>query len=135
MKQSNRRKFLGAAAALCAGSAITIPAIAAQEKRPPLAHHVFFTLKNPTSVADRDKLVEGVRTLAKIGTVRELHVGILADTERRDVVNTNWQVSELMFFSDLAGQATYQNHPIHLDFIKNYSHLWEKVVVYDAMEV
>src|SRR5579872_7546402 len=103
MKQSNRRKFLGAAAALCAGSAITIPAIAGQAivqtatpgmspagqtKRPPLAHHVFFTLKNPTSVADRDKLVEGVRTLAKIGTVRELHVGILADTERRDVVNT-----------------------------------------------
>jgi len=40
-----------------------------------------------------------------------------------------WLSSELMFFSDLAGQATYQNHPIHLDFIKNYSHLWSKVVV------
>jgi hypothetical protein len=150
MKRSNRRKFIGAAAVLCAGSAISGSAIAApvtaspavagmslpgQDKRPPLAHHVFFTLKNAASIEDRDKLVEGVRTLAKIETVRELHVGILADTERRDVVNTGWQVSELMFFSDLAGQATYQNHPVHLEFIKNYSHLWEKVVVYDAMEV
>ena len=101
----------------------------------PLVHHVFFWLKNPDSKEDRDKLVEGVKTLAKIETIREIHVGVLASTEKRDVVDTSWQVSELMFFSDLAGQATYQTHPIHLDFVKNYSHLWAKVVVYDAMEV
>jgi len=136
MKKSDRRKFIGTAAALCAGTVVAGKAFAGDaEKRPPLAHHVFFRLKNPASVEDRNKLVEGVKTLAKIETVRELHVGILADTERRDVVDTSWQVSELMFFSDLAGQATYQNHPVHLEFIKNYGHLWEKVTVYDAMEV
>lgn len=78
--------------------------------------------------------MEGVRTLAKIETVRELHVGVLANTEKRDVVDTSWQVSELMFFSDLSGQSTYQTHPVHLEFIKNYGHLWSKVVVYDAMD-
>lgn len=136
MKRSDRRKFIGTAAALCAGTVVGGKALAgAAAKRPPLAHHVFFRLKNPASVEDRNKLVEGVKTLAKIETVRELHVGVLADTERRDVVDTSWQVSELMFFSDLAGQATYQNHPVHLEFIKNYGHLWEKVTVYDAMEV
>ena len=135
MKKSNRRKFIGAAAALCAGTAVAGMPLSSKEKKPPLAHHVFFRLKNPASIEDRDKLVEGVRTLAKIPTVRELHVGVLANTEKRDVVDTSWQVSELMFFSDLAGQATYQDHPVHLDFIKNYGHLWEKVVVYDAMEV
>jgi hypothetical protein len=137
MKKSNRRKFIGAAAALCAGTAAAAMPLRPndKEKKPPLAHHVFFWLKNPASVEDRDKLVEGVRTLAKIPTVRELHVGILAATEKRDVVDTSWQVSELMFFSDTAGQAVYQNHPIHLEFIKNYGQLWEKVVVYDAMEV
>ena len=136
MKRSDRRKFIGRAAALCAGTFVGGKAFAGDTaKRPPLAHHVFFRLKNPSSIEDRDKLVEGVKTLAKIETVRELHVGILADTERRDVVDTSWQVSELMFFSDLAGQATYQNHPVHLEFIKNYGHLWEKVTVYDAMEV
>jgi hypothetical protein len=135
MKSSNRRKFIAAAAALSAGTVMGSKAFAGSRAGLPLAHHVFFRLKNPASVGDRDKLVEGVRTLAKIPTVRELHVGVLANTEKRDVVDTSWQVSELMFFSDLAGQATYQDHPVHLEFIKNYGHLWEKVTVYDAMEV
>ncbi|MBS1526112.1 MAG: Dabb family protein [Bacteroidetes bacterium] len=101
----------------------------------PITHHVFFWLKNPGSKEDRDKLVEGVKTLAKIETVRELRVGIGADTEARDVIDKSWAVSELMFFSDLAGQTAYQADPIHLEFVKNYSHLWEKVVVYDVVNV
>jgi len=103
--------------------------------RYPIVHHVFFWLKNPGSKEDRAQLIEGVKTLSKIETVRELRVGIVADTEKRDVVDTSWAVSELMFFSDLAGQATYQTHPIHLEFIKNYGHLWEKVIVYNAADV
>src|SRR5262249_33969050 len=135
MKPSNRRKFIGTAAALGAGTAVAAMPLAGTAKRPSMVHHVFFTLKNPASTEDRDKLIEGVKTLSKIETVRELHVGVIASTEKRDVVNTDWQVSELMFFDDLAGQAVYQNHPIHLDFVKNYSHLWAKVVVYDTMNI
>jgi hypothetical protein len=97
-----------------------------------LVHHVFFWLKNPASIEDRDKLVEGIKTLGKVETVRKLHVGIMAATKKRDVVDTSWDVSELMFFDDLIGPQTYQNHPIHQDFVKNYSHLWSKVVVYDV---
>lgn len=134
MHKSNRRKFIAAVAVLGAGTAVAgMPA--RLEKKKYLAHHVFFWLKNPDSKEDRDKLVEGVKTLAKIETIREIHVGVLASTEKRDVVDTSWQVSELMFFDDLAAQSTYQSHPVHLDFIKNYGHLWAKVVVYDAMEV
>jgi len=133
MKTSSRRKFLATTTLLGTGLAATaLPVTAAANKQ--LVHHVFFWLKNPDSKEDRDKLVEGLHTLAKIDTIRKLHVGVLASTEKRDVVDTSWQVSELMFFDDLAGQATYQSHPIHLAFIKNYSHLWAKVVVYDAME-
>ncbi len=140
MQSSNRRKFIGAAAALAAGSAVaasplsTSASVKTTARRLPIVHHVFFWLKNPSSTADRDKLVEGVRTLAKIETIQELHVGIVANTEKRDVVDTSWAVSELMFFNDVQGQATYQQHPVHLEFIKNYGHLWEKVIVYDAME-
>ncbi|HEY4108237.1 Dabb family protein [Puia sp.] len=104
-------------------------------KRPPVVHHVFFWLKNPQSVEDRDKLVAGLKTLGGIPLIKELHVGVLADTEKRDVVDSSWQVSELMFFDDLAGQKNYQDHPLHQAFIKNCSHLWAKVVVYDAMTV
>ncbi|OYX92559.1 MAG: stress responsive alpha-beta barrel domain-containing protein, partial [Sphingobacteriia bacterium 35-40-5] len=41
-------------------------------------------------------------------------------------------VSLLLFFDDIAGEASYQTDPIHLDFVKNYSNLWNKVVIYDA---
>lgn len=136
MKQTNRRKFIAAAAAVGAGTIVkATPRKGKAGNKIPIVHHVFFWLKNPGSVEDRDKLVEGVKTLSKIETIQELHVGIVASTEKRDVVDNSWGVSELMFFKDLAGQATYQTHPVHLEFIKNYSHLWEKVIVYDVAEV
>lgn len=136
MEKSNRRKFITTAAAVGAATAVSAtPLHHMKAKSKQLAHHVFFWLKNSSSIEDRDKLVEGVKTLAKIETIKALHVGVLASTEKRDVVDTSWQVSELMFFDDLAGQATYQTHPVHQEFIKNYGHLWAKVIVYDAMEV
>lgn len=135
MKKSNRRKFIATAAGLAGTMELAAQTQSASQKNKVLVHHAIFWLKNPGSAEDRDKLVEGVRSLAKIETVKEIHVGILASTEKRPVVDISWQVSEVMFFNDLAGQATYQNHQIHLDFVKNYSHLWEKVVVYDAIDV
>lgn len=135
MQKSTRRKFITSTAGIGAVTAASAMPFMPKDNKKPLAHHVFFWLNNPDSTADRDKLIEGLKSLAKIETIQEIHIGILASTEKRDVVDTSWQVSELMFFKDLAGQATYQTHPIHLEFIKNYGHLWKKVVVYDALEV
>lgn len=156
MEKKNRRKFIEKGAATLAATALGLPGALAQTAqaahaqtthpmhsqtiqpaadRPPVVHHVFFWLKNPTSTDDRDQLVAGLKTLAGIPLIKELYVGILANTEKRDVVDASWQVSELMFFDDLSGQANYQQHPLHLAFVKNCSHLWEKVVVYDAMNL
>lgn len=104
-------------------------------KQPPLIHHAIFWLKNPGSTEDRDKLAEGVKTLAGIKKIKQLIVGTVAATEKRDVVDQSWAVSEIMFFDNLEDQASYQSDSIHQAFVKNYSHLWEKVVVYDAMTV
>jgi hypothetical protein len=136
MSTSNRRKFITTSAAMVAGvaAASALPLIPIESKYP-LIHHVFFWLKNPSSKEDLEQLIAGVKTLGKIETVRELRVGVVAKTEKRDVVDQSWAVSEHMQFSDLAGQAVYQTHPIHLEFIKNCGHLWEKVIVYDAMDV
>ena len=100
----------------------------------PVVHHVLFWLKKPDSKADRDQLVAGIKTLKQIETVKEIHVGILAPTEERGVVDRSWGVSELIFFDDLEGHNVYQTHAAHLDFIETYGHLWEKVIVYDAVE-
>ena len=135
MKATNRRNFIALTSALATSVTVSAMGLKSDTDGYPIVHHVFFWLKNPGSKEDRAQLIEGVKTLSKIETVRELRVGIVADTEKRDVVDTSWAVSELMFFSDLAGQATYQTHPIHLEFIKNYGHLWEKVIVYNAADV
>lgn len=100
----------------------------------PVIHHVFFWLKDPASAADRDRLIAGIKNLAAIELIGELHVGLVADTEKRDAVDQSWDVSELMFFKDLASQAAYQAHPVHKKFVDECSHLWEKVVVYDMVE-
>ena len=134
MKKTSRRKFIATATSAGLAVAVSAKPLNMKAKSKQVAHHALFWLKNPTSIEDRDKLVEGVKGLAKIETIKQIHVGVLASTEKREVVDTSWQVSEIMFFDDLEGQATYQTHPIHQEFIKNYGHLWAKVVVYDALE-
>ena len=81
MKKTNRRKFLLTTAS--AGAAAIVHASPLQQNDKKILHHVFFWLKNPGSVADRDKLVEGVKTLSKIEAIKELHVGIVANTEKK----------------------------------------------------
>jgi hypothetical protein len=128
----SRRKFLSTAAILTAGTAMAgIPLETYANKRG-IAHQVYFWLKRPDSDEDKMKLIEGINSLKKIETVREMHIGIVAATEKRSVIDDTWNVSELIYFDDLAGQAVYQVHPLHQAFAKNYSHLWSKVVVYDS---
>jgi hypothetical protein len=135
MKKQTRRKFIATTAAITAGAAaFGLPTMQTKNKKQ-LVHHVFFWLKNPNSKEDLNKLLEGLRTLEKIETIRKLHIGVPASTEKRPVVDSSYSASELMFFDDLEGQKIYQDHPIHQKFIENCSHLWDKVIVYDAMEV
>lgn len=104
------------------------------ENNSAVIHHVFFWLKNPSSKEDLNRLIEGLKTLKDIETVRKIHIGVPASTEQRSVVDASFSASELLFFDDLAGQKTYQDHPIHVRFVENCSHLWEKVIVYDSID-
>lgn len=134
MEKQTRRAFV--TGALAAGATTAAAAMPFKtEMKQQLAHHVFFWLKNPDSKEDLNKLIEGLKTLKKIETVRSLHIGIPASTEKRDVVDNSFSASELIFFDDVAGQNVYQTHPIHLKFVEDCSSLWEKVIVYDAIDV
>ena len=73
---------------------------------PKLVHHVFFWLKNPQSKEDLARLLQGLRTLAKIETVRAVHFGVPASTEKRDVVDNSFSASEILFFDDTAGRRS-----------------------------
>jgi hypothetical protein len=128
----SRRQFIATTSLLTLAGSTS--AIDMQKEKKVLVHHVFFWLKNPQSTDDRDKLVKGVKALGKIETVRMLHVGVPASTEKRDVVDNSYHVSELMFFDNVEDQQTYQDHPLHQKFIQEHSALWDKVVVYDTIQ-
>jgi hypothetical protein len=101
----------------------------------PLIHQVFFWLKNATNANDCATLIKGIHTLSAIETILQINIGTPASTESRDVIDNSWQVSETIIFENTAAQLLYQQHPIHVAFIKNYSHLWHKVLVYDIKTV
>ena len=135
---TSRRTFIAAAtatAALVDSFSNQAGAAAAVNTYPKLVHHVFFWLKNPASKEDLAQLLKGLATLTRIETVRGAHFGVPASTEKRDVVDNSFSASEILFFDDTLGQKTYQDHPIHKKFVEDCSHLWERVVVYDAMSV
>ncbi len=137
MKHSSRRKFIATGALIGMAAAVSAQTPKApptgKDTLPKLVHHVFFWLKNPDSAEDRAALITGIKKLEAIETVRAIHVGIPASTEKRDVVENSYHVSELLCFDDVEGQNVYQVHPLHKKFVEECSHLWSKVVVYDVL--
>jgi hypothetical protein len=133
---TDRRHYLGLAASLGLLSSLPAPAVAQTNgDRKMIIHHVFFWLNNPGSPQDRDALIAGLKTLKAIPIIRRLHIGVPAPTEQRDVVDSSYDVSELMFFDTVEDQKSYQDHPVHQQFVKNCSHLWKTVKVFDVIDV
>lgn len=136
MSKQSRKSFLATSAAITAGlAANALTPFSGPEKKGDIIHHVFFWLKNPDSGEDKAKLIAGLESLRKIKVIRKLHIGLPASTEKREVVDNSYHVSELMFFNSLADQKIYQDHPIHQKFVADCSHLWDKVVVYDMQDI
>lgn len=126
---TTRRNFL-------ATSALAVPAvIAATDNASPekniFIHHVFFWLKNPESKTDRDKLIEGLKKLSKVKTIKSFHIGQPAATNR-EVIDRSYSISWMLIFKNKADQDSYQTDPVHLKFVEECSALWSKVVVYDS---
>jgi hypothetical protein len=126
----NRRQFVATVSAL-----LTAPMAMAQNNNgsSEVIHHVFFWLKNAGNDTDRKELISGLQTLRGVKQVKKLLIGTPARTEQRSVVDSTYDVSELMYFANAAEQDQYQVDPIHKAFVEKYSHLWERVVVYDML--
>lgn len=133
MEKKSRRTFIKTSAMAAAGVSAdaALPKSAAATAKDIFVHHVYFWLKRPGNEADRAKLVEGLEKLSKVKTIKMAHIGFPADTNR-PVIERSYAVSWLCFFKNGVDQASYQVDPIHLKFVEDYSHLWEKVIVYDS---
>lgn len=97
-------------------------------------HHVYFWLRHPERAGDRNQLIEGLRKLSAVNTIQRYHIGRPADTHR-DVVDRSYDVSWCLFFRNQADQDSYQDDPIHKQFVADCSVLWSRVVVYDSEAV
>ena len=96
-------------------------------------HHVYFWLKNPSSEQDRQLLIEGLGKLSKVKTIKMFHIGKPAGTNR-DVIDSSYSISWMLIFESPEDQDSYQVDPTHLKFVEECKHLWQKVVVYDAVD-
>ena len=96
-------------------------------------HQVYFWLKNPDSKEDRAKLLEGLKKLSKVKTIKSFHIGKPAGTSR-EVIDASYSVSWYTLFDNGEDQQSYQVDPIHLKFVEECSPLWNKVIVYDSID-
>jgi hypothetical protein len=133
---TNRRQFIGnTGKAMVATGLITLAenrGTAMLENK--FIHHVYFWLKNADSKEDRAKLVEGLKKLSKVKTIKMFHIGQPAGTDR-DVIDSSYAVSWFTMFDNAADQQSYQVDPIHLKFVEECSGLWNKVIVYDTVDI
>jgi hypothetical protein len=134
-----RRKFVANSTGILVAAGLGSSAVTSEAVNPPnkkmnvFIHHVFFTLVDNTD-ENRSKIMEGLKKLSKIKSVVSYHIGIPADTNR-DVVNKDYSMSWCVHFHNAQGEEKYQVDPIHLKFIEDYKHLWNKVVVFDSETV
>jgi Stress responsive A/B Barrel Domain len=127
----NRRTFIQNTS-MASVAATVLPAEDAAKKQM-MVHQVYFWLKNPANEADKAKLIEGLETLLKIPVLKMVHIGTPAPTTDRAVIDSSYGLSWLCIFNNVEDEAIYQKHPIHTKFVADYAHLWQKVVVYDAI--
>jgi hypothetical protein len=121
----------GAVTAAAVGLAGEASAAVQADYSKKFVHQVYFWLKEPGNDAHKSKLAEGLRTLTAIKELKVWHIGYPADTNR-DVIDSSYSISWLTIFDNKKDQDIYQEHPVHLKFVENYSSLWQRVVVYDA---
>jgi len=97
-----------------------------------LVHIVLFWLKKDLSNDDLIIFEKEVSSLEKISSVEHLYVGQPAGTTKRPVIDNSYDFCLTVVLKDIAAHDAYQEDLIHLEFIKNCSHMWEQVKIYDA---
>lgn len=94
--------------------------------------HVVIFWTDPAKPNAADDLVAGAkRYLNKQPGILHFHVGKMASSHR-DVVDQTYQVALNIVFDSKATQDSYQDDPLHIEFVeKVFKPNCKKVLVYD----
>jgi len=97
-----------------------------------LNHTVIFWLKKELSDQDKQIFHHGLEKLGMIESVHQLYIGSPAATTNRPVIDNSYDYCLTVILEDISAHDIYQQDPIHLKFIENCAHMWDKVKIYDA---
>ena len=98
-------------------------------------HSVYIWLENPDNQQDRMAFEESLnKFLSDTKYAKTKYVGT-PPPATRDIVDDSFTYNLVVTFSSDEDQAAYQDEPAHKLFIKESSHLWKKVLVYDSKEI
>ena len=101
----------------------------------PFVHVVFFWLKEPRSDEARIKFENALtKFIDTVPGIRTSHIGTAADTDR-PVIDSTYSYSLIVSFDSKREHDTYQEHPLHMEFIAAAEELWDRVQVYDSVMV
>ncbi len=98
-----------------------------------LVHTVFFWFHDNVSEEQRSGFYEDLKKLREIEQILHGWIGVPAPTEARGVIDNTYDYSITFVFESVATEQEYQVHPMHKEFVEKNAHLWDKVVVYDAV--
>ncbi len=105
----------------------------AEEIKGIFIHHVYFWLTEPGNAHHKKLLIEGLKNLSSVQTIRRFHIGEPANTSR-EVIDSSYSISWILIFNNSKDQDSYQVDPIHLRFVDECKHLWKRVQVYDSVD-
>lgn len=97
-----------------------------------LQHNVYFYLVDDVSDEEIERFEEGLQELMSIEAIHRYELGIPGPTAERDVTDHEFAYSIFSWFLTLDDYKIYDEHPVHLEFIDEFNHLWADVKVYDS---
>lgn len=98
-----------------------------------LVHTVYFWFNDEVSDEEAENFYGELKKIQEIPHIQHGWIGVPAETEERGVIDNTYDYSITFVFADEEAEAAYQIHPIHTRFVEDNNHLWENVVVYDAI--
>ncbi len=129
-----RRNFVGGVA-LAASATSLLQSCSKTPELPEIKgilHYVLFWLREDLTNEEREKFTTFFEELKRIPGIKSLSYGKPSATHPRPVVDNSFSYNLVVVFENLKDVGVYENHPIHLEAIKNFSHYWTKVVVHDS---
>ena len=98
-----------------------------------MIHLVHFWLKEEYNTPElREKFEQSLAELCKCPLASKSSWGRPAKVKERPVLEISWDYNLVTYFDSVQVHDEYQVCPVHVKFIEDCKHLWEKVLVIDS---